>query len=144
MRDAGRGRSRLPQAPHRELYVGLHPRTPGSRREPKAGAQPLSHPAFQKHVQIWGLWEIVDLDCMQCVLISILAHFSWPSGPNNLLRAPKGFAICNAWNAALLFVSRSEIAHGRLCACLRINTAKLGYKMAGLVYLTHQFLRRPW
>ena len=39
-RDTGRGRSRL----HREPNVGLDPRTPGSRPEPKADAQPLSHP----------------------------------------------------------------------------------------------------
>ena len=36
-RDIGRGRNRLPDA-------GLDPRTPGSRLEPKADAQPLSHP----------------------------------------------------------------------------------------------------
>ena len=28
----------------REPHVGLNPRTPGSRPEPKADAQPLSHP----------------------------------------------------------------------------------------------------
>ena len=32
------------QAPCREPYVGLYPRTPGSCPEPKADAQPLSHP----------------------------------------------------------------------------------------------------
>ncbi|XP_077702227.1 PCNA-interacting partner isoform X3 [Canis aureus] len=39
-RDTSRGRSRLP---HGEPDVGLDPRTPGSRPEPKAEAQPLSH-----------------------------------------------------------------------------------------------------
>ncbi|XP_048950121.1 PCNA-interacting partner isoform X3 [Canis lupus dingo] len=39
-RDTSRGRSRLP---HGEADVGLDPRTPGSRPEPKAEAQPLSH-----------------------------------------------------------------------------------------------------
>ena len=36
-RDIGRERSRFPDA-------GLSPRTPGSPPEPKADAQPLSHP----------------------------------------------------------------------------------------------------
>ena len=30
-----------------ESDVGLHPRTPGSRPEPKADTQPLSHPGAQ-------------------------------------------------------------------------------------------------
>ena len=33
----------------REPDVGLHPRTPESRPEPKAGAQPLSHPGAPTH-----------------------------------------------------------------------------------------------
>ena len=33
-------------APCREPYVGLDPRTPGSRPGPKAGAKPLSHPGI--------------------------------------------------------------------------------------------------
>ena len=37
--DTGRGRSRLPRGD-----VGLDPRTPGSHPEPKADAQPQSHP----------------------------------------------------------------------------------------------------
>ena len=32
------------QAPHGEPDAGLHPRTLGSQPEPKADAQPLSHP----------------------------------------------------------------------------------------------------
>ena len=34
------------QAPHREPDVGLDPRIPGSRPEPKADAQSLSHPGI--------------------------------------------------------------------------------------------------
>ena len=37
-------RQREKQAPCREPYAGLDPRTPGSHPEPKADAQPLSHP----------------------------------------------------------------------------------------------------
>ena len=47
MRDTQRGqrhRQREKQAPHGEPDVGLDPETPGSRPEPKADAQPLSHP----------------------------------------------------------------------------------------------------
>uniref|UniRef100_A0A452UVQ7 Bromodomain PHD finger transcription factor n=1 Tax=Ursus maritimus TaxID=29073 RepID=A0A452UVQ7_URSMA len=43
-RGSGRGRSRLLAE---EPDVGLHPRTPGSRPEPKADAQQLSHPGTQ-------------------------------------------------------------------------------------------------
>ena len=40
-RDEGRGRGRLPAG---RPDVGLEPRTLGSHPEPKADAQPLSHP----------------------------------------------------------------------------------------------------
>ena len=39
-----RHRQREKQAPCEDPYVGLDPRTPGSRPGPKADAQPLSHP----------------------------------------------------------------------------------------------------
>ena len=42
-RDTGRGRSRLHAG---SPYVGLDPRTPGSRPGPKAGAKPLSQPGI--------------------------------------------------------------------------------------------------
>ena len=45
-RERQRYRQREKQAPFKELDVGLGPRTPGSRPEPKAGAQPLSHPGI--------------------------------------------------------------------------------------------------
>ena len=43
-RETQRHRQRKKQAPCREPDVGLNPGTPGSRPEPKADAQPLSHP----------------------------------------------------------------------------------------------------
>ena len=43
-RERQRSRRREKQAPCGEPNVGLHPRTPGSRPEPKAAAQPLNHP----------------------------------------------------------------------------------------------------
>ena len=42
--ETDRHRRREKQAPCREPDVGLNLGTPGSRSEPKAGAQPLSHP----------------------------------------------------------------------------------------------------
>ena len=44
MRDRPRHRQREKQAPCREPDVGLNPKTLGSHPEPKADAQPLSHP----------------------------------------------------------------------------------------------------
>ena len=41
-----RHRQREKQTPCREPDVGLDPRTPGSRPEPKVDAQPLSHPGI--------------------------------------------------------------------------------------------------
>ena len=41
-----RHRQREKQAPCREPDVGLDPGTPGSCPEPKADAQPLSHPGI--------------------------------------------------------------------------------------------------
>ena len=46
-REAETDRQREKQAPCREPDVGLDPRTPGSQPEPKADAQPLSHPGAQ-------------------------------------------------------------------------------------------------
>ena len=42
-RERQRHRQREKQAPCREPDVGLDPRTPGSRLEPKASAKPLSY-----------------------------------------------------------------------------------------------------
>ena len=48
MRDTQRQRHRPreKQAPCEEPDTGLHPRTSGSQPEPKADAQPLSHPGI--------------------------------------------------------------------------------------------------
>ena len=43
-RERQRHRQREKQAPHEKPDAGLNPRTLGSRPEPKADAQPLSHP----------------------------------------------------------------------------------------------------
>ena len=45
-----RPRQREKQPPCREPDMGLDPRTPGSQPEPKADAQPLSHPGAPRHI----------------------------------------------------------------------------------------------
>ena len=45
-RHGQRHRQRERQAPFREPDVGLDPRTPGPQAEPKADAQPPSHPGI--------------------------------------------------------------------------------------------------
>ena len=45
-RERQRHRQREKQAPYRKPNVGLDPGTPGSHPEPKADAQPLSHPGI--------------------------------------------------------------------------------------------------
>ena len=45
-RERQRHRRREKQAPCREPDAGLDPGTPGPRRGPKAGAEPLSHPGI--------------------------------------------------------------------------------------------------
>ena len=43
-----RYRQREKQAPYGDPHVGLDPRTPRSRPEPKADAQPLRHPGVPR------------------------------------------------------------------------------------------------
>ena len=61
MRDTGRKRDRQreKQAPSKEPNAGLDPSTPGSNPEPKADAQPLSHPGAppQKKNPSYFKWE---------------------------------------------------------------------------------------
>ena len=44
------------QAPCREPDVGLNPGTPGSHPEPKASAEPLSHPGIPGNLIPKGVW----------------------------------------------------------------------------------------
>ena len=46
MKERQRHRQREKQAPCRELYMELDPRTPESCPGPKAGAKPLRHPGI--------------------------------------------------------------------------------------------------
>ena len=55
-RERQRHRQREKQAPGREPEVGLDPGTPGSRPEPKADAQPLSHPGVPSFECKWGFF----------------------------------------------------------------------------------------
>ena len=61
-RERQRHRQREKQALCREPDLGLNPRTPGSRPEPKADAQQLSHPCvpqfLKQNVLIWKTCQI--------------------------------------------------------------------------------------
>ena len=52
-RERQRHRQKEKQAPCREPDVGLDSQTLGSHPEPKADAQPLSHPGFQSNIFKW-------------------------------------------------------------------------------------------
>ena len=58
-RERQRQRQREKQAPCREPDVGLDPRTSGSWPEPKADAQPLSHPGLP-HKLFLNLWKRIS------------------------------------------------------------------------------------
>ena len=58
-----RHKRRKKQAPCREPDVGLDPGTLGSRPEPKADAQPLSHPGVP------GLMLLMELPLMSLIAI---------------------------------------------------------------------------
>ena len=49
-----------------EAHVGLHPRTPGSRPEPKADAQPLSHPGAP-NIDFWFMATNEFVDNIFCI-----------------------------------------------------------------------------
>ena len=56
-RERQRYRQREKQAPCREPNVGLDPGTPGSRPEPKADVQPLSHPGARAYTRVCDVSE---------------------------------------------------------------------------------------
>ena len=73
-----RHRQREKQAPHREPSVGLDLRTPGSLPEPKADAQPLSHPGVPySHLLIVGYNDNIylNLQPFQCPIPILLISF---------------------------------------------------------------------
>ena len=59
-RDRQRQRQREKQAPCREPDVGLDPGTAGSRPEPKANAQPLSHPGIPNFIPLTDIKDSSD------------------------------------------------------------------------------------
>ena len=65
-RERQRHRQREKHAPHWEPDAGLNPRTPGSWPEPKADAQPLSHPAASPHSFLEkGMLGFLYLTCQE-------------------------------------------------------------------------------
>ena len=73
-----RHRQREKQASGREPDVGLDPRTPGSRAEPKADARPLSHPGAPvvkiKLDTFWKGLSIVSGTINVGMLLLLLLH----------------------------------------------------------------------
>ena len=67
-----RHRQREKQGPCREPDAGLDPRTPGSRPEPKADTQPLSHPGVPLVLLFGGEVGIGEWDQMIIRLSSVL------------------------------------------------------------------------
>ena len=63
-RERLRHRRREKQAPCRKPDVGLDLRTPGSRRGPKAGAKPLSHPGIPDFTLCSTLVSIYLYTCL--------------------------------------------------------------------------------
>ena len=55
-----RHRQREKQDPCREPHVGINPRTLGPRPEPKAVAQPLSHPGIPLKEFLYGKVDLQD------------------------------------------------------------------------------------
>ena len=65
-RERQRRRLREKQAPSGEPDVGLDPRTPGSRPEPKAYAQPLSHPGAPISLVFNVIIQYIDTSAEMC------------------------------------------------------------------------------
>ena len=108
-RERQRHRQREKQAPCREPDVGLHPGTPGSRPELKAGAQLLSHPGIPTHLFLPSKRIIYHYH--YCVISLVLWEecksfphvlWFWPCG----LLCPMKYDVCHietkALNAILL------------------------------------------
>ena len=70
MRERQRHRQSKKQAPCRKPNVGLDPRTAGSRPEPKADAQPLSHPGVPPFCFFTIKFPCVGLCASTCYLLT--------------------------------------------------------------------------
>ena len=85
--------------------MGLNPRTPGSHPEPKADAQPLSHPGAPTS---WLLYSSIESPCQENMWVRLTSgHWEpvttemvcwglWPSSPAHLLLAPRAKAPLRA------------------------------------------------
>ena len=80
-RERQRHRQREKRAPCREPDVGLDPGTPGSRPEPKADTQPLSHP---------GVLEFMcsDVCLCQCCYLLLLLEMGLFDSPLKIAPSP--------------------------------------------------------
>ena len=53
------------------------PRTPGSRSNPRADAQPLSHPGAQQIYFLWAFWKVLFGNILQCLLRCLGQALGW-------------------------------------------------------------------
>ena len=76
-RERQRHRQREKHVPCREPEVGLDPKIPGSRPEPKADAQPLNYPGVPPIflLEKQSLSEILMISCIKTVLKHFLIFF---------------------------------------------------------------------
>ncbi|XP_072632665.1 disintegrin and metalloproteinase domain-containing protein 18-like isoform X8 [Canis lupus baileyi] len=95
MTERQRHRQRKKQSPCREPDVGLNPRTQGSCPEPKAEAQPLSHPGIPTHSFIDEHLGCVFL-LLSCYCINKTCRKVHLMGYNcNAIAKCRGNGICN-------------------------------------------------
>ena len=95
-------RQREKLAPCREPDVGFDPRTPGSRPEPKADAQPLSHPGAPNHCLLFPgtLWG--NMWWLRLCPYAILTFLAMPCSS----QGPGGFCMqSNNWSESLMSLS---------------------------------------
>ena len=93
MRERLKHRQRKEQAPCKEPDAGLNPMTPGSHPEPKADAQPLSHPGIptelkyyissQKDKSLLRKWWWIKILSKLPGLINLVGISSSDSSKNN-------------------------------------------------------------
>ena len=76
-RERHRPRQREKQAPCPEPNVGLDPDpgTPGSRPEPKADAQLLSHPVYSLGFYVYKIMSSVNRGAFYCFLFIVNAFY---------------------------------------------------------------------
>ena len=101
-REEARYRQKEKQAPCGEPDMGLDPRTPGSRPEPKADAQPLSHPGAPVLSQLKK--EKKRLSNPKIVLLSVILPFPTLKSTALFSHSDKQKQTNSVWDVVLIFL----------------------------------------